>query len=253
MTRFVSVTQEGNSDVIFTSTCSFKKAEANILDIQDKTDLWEAYKSALGDKRPEDFETCPGMDVPWYLKLREETGHDDEFPGLESTRVDMDPYNKDKNPLDRRGLMFYRALGDLPPDPNMHLCAHLYGSDRNSLYIVANHLDVGDLWTSMGSLVHTTMFHGATEELMFGPSKSIESPMDDTSQWGRWFCKEDWTTRAACGRAMFHSRVWSANGTQIATLMQDGMIRYSKKPEATDEELANLKERKENWKPRVKL
>lgn len=253
LTRFVTVTQEGDDDVCFTCTCSFKKAESNILDIQENVNLWEQYKPALEGKRPEDHEECPGMDVPWYWKLREETGINDEFPGLQSTKVDMDPYNKDRNPLDRKGLIFYRVIGHLPPDPNMHLCAHLYASDRNSLYIVANHLDAGDLWRSMSSLVHTTVFHGSTEGLMFGPSRNITSPMDDRTGGGRWFCKEDWTTRAAAGRAMFHGRLWSSDGTQVATLMQDGMIRYTKKPQATSEELAVLHDRKQKWKPREKL
>jgi hypothetical protein len=238
---------------VVTCICSFKKAEANLLDIQDKVDLWQKYKVVLENKRPGDFEETPGMDVPWYLKLREETGHNDEFPGLETTKADMAPYNQERNPLDRRDLMFYRAIGDLPPDPNMHLCAHLYASDRNSLYIVTQQMNVGDLYTGMGSLVHTTVFHGATEDMLFGLSNSINSPMDDSSGNGKWFCKEDYTTRSNSGRAMFHSRVWSSNGTHIATLMQDGMIRYSKKPEATAEELAALKERKDNWKPRQKL
>ena len=252
-TRFISVTQEGDGNVVFTCTCSFKTAESSLLDLQEDVELWERYRPALEGKRPEDNEEVPGMDVPWYLKLRKETGHNDQFPGLESTKVDMTAYNKDKHPLDRRDLMFYRAMGHLPPDPNMHLCAHLYASDRNSLYIVTNLMDVGDLWTSMSSLVHTTIFHGPMEELMFGPSESNKSPMDDTSGFGRWFCKEDFTTRTSCGRALFHSRVWSAGGKQVATLMQDGMIRYSKKPQATKEEMNLLQDRTGKWKPRGKL
>lgn len=245
------MTQE--EDVVFTSTCLFKKPEKNLLDLQETVDLWEMYKSVLENKRPRDFEEVPGMDVPFYLKLRRETGHNDEYPGLESRKVDMEQYNRDRNPLDRRDLMFYRALGSLPPDPNMHLCAHLYASDRNSLYIICQQLDVGDLWKSMSTLVHSTSFHGPTEDLMLGPSETIVYPMDDSSDAGRWFCKEDWTTRVSHGRMMFHSRVWSANGTHIGTITQDGSVRFSKKPEANPEELSALKERIENWKPRLKL
>lgn len=91
------------------------------------------------------------------------------------------------------------------------------------------------------------------EDLMFGPSKRVSSPMDDASESGRWFCKEDWTSRAATGRSIFHSRVWASDGTQIATLMQDGMIRITKKPEPTSEELARLQDRRAKWKARGKL
>lgn len=249
----MTVTQEGSDDVCFTCTVSFKKPEANLLDLQEKVDLWQLYKPALEGKRPEDFKEAHGVDIPWYWKLREETGYNDAFPGLQSTKVDMEAYNKDKHPLDRRELLFYRIWDTLPSDPNLHLCAHLYASDRNSLYVVCNLMNVGDLYTSMSSLVHSTSFFGPIEHMMFGPSKSNESPLDDTAGFGRWFCREDRTSRTANGRAMFDSRIWSADGTQVAHLMQDGMIRYAKKPTATADETAALDSRKAGWKSRGKL
>lgn len=57
--------------------------------------------------------------MPSYLKVRRETGYNDRFPGLENTQVNMSSYDRDRNPLDRRGLMFYRPTGLLPPDPNL--------------------------------------------------------------------------------------------------------------------------------------
>ena len=252
-TRIVNVTQGESKDICFTGTVYFKTAEMGRLDLQEKVDLWDQYKTVLRGKSPEDFLECPGMDVPWYWKYREETGQNDRFPGLESTKVDMTAYNENRHPLDRRGLIFYRTLGPLLPDPNLHLVAHLYASDRNSLYIVANHMDVGDLYTQMSSLVHITSFHSGMEHLCFGPSKSKGHPMEETDGNGCWFAKEDWTTRTSNGRAMFHSRLWAPDGTQMATVMQDGMIRYTKKPDATPDELATLQQRERSWKPREKL
>lgn len=192
--------------------------------------------------------------LPQYWKLRKETGENDAFPGLESRKVDMTPYNKRRHPLDRRGLIFYRPIGTLPPDnPNLHLVAHLYASDRNSLYIVANQMDVGDLYTSMSTLVHSTSFHGPMQDLMFGPSKKVSSPMDEESGSGRWFVKEDSTVRAANGRAMLFGKLWASNGVNVAVITQDGMIRYTKKPKATEAEVKTLKRRKEGWPPRGKI
>lgn len=171
----------------------------------------------------------------------------------------MTPYNTPRHPLSRRGLIFYRPIGTLPPDePNLHLVAHLYASDRNSLYIVANQLDVGDLWTSMSTLVHSTAFFGPVEDLMFGPSSpsgasEASSPMEDAGEAGRWFVKEDSTVRASNGRAMLYGRLWSSSGTNVAVVTQDGMIRYTKKPEATEEEVRVLRERVEGWPPRGKM
>ena len=252
--REVSVMIEGDTaGPVFTSTCSFKKTEPSILDVQEPVDLWKVYGASLRNKRPEDSEEVPGVDVPWYWKLRSETGQNDEFPGLDMRKADMTEYNRDRHPLERKGLIFYRGVGHLPQDPNLHLCAHLYASDRNSLYIVTNQLDVGDLYTQMSSLVHQTSFHGNIENLMFGPSKSDDSQMDDSSESGRWYCKEDTTLRVANGRAMLHGRLFASNGAHIATATQDGLIRFAKKPDPTPKELAMIREREARWPPRGKL
>lgn len=193
------------------------------------------------------------MDAPWYNAMREKTGYNDDFPGLECTQPDMIEYNKDRHPLDRRTLLFYRTLGELPPHPNLHRCAHLYESDRNSLFHTCNQMDVGDIFTQMSTLVHTTMFHSTSEELMFGPSRSHTYPMDDTSGNGRWFAHEDWFTRISCGRALYQARLLAADGTHVATVMQDGLLRYTKKAEATEEEIAVLRDTQKKWMPRQKL
>lgn len=51
----------------------------------------------------------------------------------------MDAHNKDRPPLERRNLKYYSVIGAMPSvreDPNMHACAHLYASDRNSLFVM---------------------------------------------------------------------------------------------------------------------
>lgn len=223
------------------------------MELQETIDLWEEYKACLGGKAPKDFLETPSIDLPWYRKQREETGWNDDFPGLDSKTVDMEEHNAHRHPLDRRSLIFYRALGSMPPVPNLHLCAHLYASDRNSLFIVANHMDLGDKFTQMSSLVHTTVFHSPTKALMFGPSNRVSSPMDDCRAEGKWFAHESWTTRSVNGRALFHARLWAADGMQVGTVMQDGMIRYTKKKDASEEEHAMVEDVKGRWRPRQKL
>ncbi|KAK3680098.1 hypothetical protein LTR78_000475 [Recurvomyces mirabilis] len=248
-TRIVNVTQARGKGICFTCTCSFKNPETSPLDVQESVNIWEKYSSILSGKKPSDFEECPGMDVPWYWKRRKETGVNEPFPGLQMHKVDMDRYNEPLHPLDRRQLIMYRTLDNLPRDPNLHLCAHLYASDRNSLFIVANHLDMGDTWTQMGTLAHTVIFHAAMNDLWFGPSTSQDSPLDSLD--GRWYCKEDWSDRAGSGRAMFHSKVWAASGRHVATVVQDGMIRLTKDPVATEDERRALKKLETAWKPRL--
>lgn len=228
-TRIVNVTQARGKGVCFTCTCSFKTNEANNLEVQEATNLWQKYDSVLAGKKPEDFPEAPGMDLPFYWKLLEDGLPNDKFPGLTTKKTDMKAYNRPRHPLDRRQLIFYKAIGDLPPDnPNLHMCAHLYASDRNSLYIAANHLGVGDSFTQMGSLAHTVIFHALPEDLQFGQTE----PNETCSPQGSWFCKEDRTDRASAGRSTFYSCVWSPQGIHVMTIVQDGMIRVGPSPAA---------------------
>jgi len=187
-------------------------------------DLWKTYSSVLKDKTPTDFPEAPGMDVPWYWKELEQGHPNDKFPGLKTMKADMKAFNEPRQPLDRRQLIFYRTIGDLPNDVNLHMCAHLYASDRNSLFVVAYHLGLGDSWSQMGSLAHTVTFHAPTQHLLFDSEDRTSNPQ------GNWFCNENWTERAAAGRAVFHSRGWSPDGTHVMTIMQDGMIRIGEPP-----------------------
>lgn len=143
----------------------------------------------------------------------------------------MSTYNKTKHPLDRRQLVFYRSIGTIPNgNPNIHLCAQLYASDRNSLFIVANAMDIGYLYTAMGSLVHQVIFHTNAEDMDFGEDKGPEG--------SKWFAKEDWCTRYSGSRGLFYSRVWSPGGKHVMTITQDGMVKL---PEDAGEQVGEIR------------
>jgi acyl-CoA thioesterase len=143
-------------------------------------------------------------------------------------RVDMSAYNDPREPLDRRQLIFYKPIGELTSDLNLHMCAHLYASDRNSLFIVANFLGVGGSFSQMGSLTHTVVFHAPLKDLRLEEKDSLNSPQGD------WFCKEDRTDRASVGRTNFHSRVFSPEGVHVISIVQDGMVRIGERPAGKD-------------------
>lgn len=227
-TRIVNVTQASGKGVCFTCTCSFKTEELSELDARESIDLWQKYNSVLQSKTPDNFPEAPGMDVPRYHKLLKNGHPNDKFPGLTMKRVDMTAFNDPREPLDRRQLIFYRPVGELPSDLNLHMCAHLYASDRNSLFIVANHLGVGGSFSQMGSLAHTVIFHAPLKDLRLERKASSSSPQGD------WFCKEDRTDRASVGRANFHSRVFSPDGVHVMSIVQDGMVRIGERPAGKD-------------------
>lgn len=136
----------------------------------------------------------------------------------------MRAYNTERAGEDARQLSFYATIGALPPTahaPNLHAAAHLYASDRNSLFIIARHFGVSEERKGpLGSLSHTVVFHVGADALDMG-SKSGE----DAS----WFMQEAWSDRAGDGRGIHHSRMWDAEGRHIATTLQDGMVRVSGK------------------------
>ena len=145
--------------ICFVATEPEKKTTQS-MDIGREIDLRTTYASALGNMKPSEHPEMPAVDAPWYVALirsspvaksgsqvlnrfwefsKANGGWTDPFPGLHLHKVNMDPYNRDKPPLKRRNLKYYSVRGEMPSvkdDPNMHVCAHLYASDRNSLFVM---------------------------------------------------------------------------------------------------------------------
>jgi acyl-CoA thioesterase II len=271
-TRNVTVSQVAAHGDMFTCTCSFKREEGSPLDVQDQVNLQEVYRDALEGKENEPMEhlAAPSNDSEHFREtyLPAHPEHFNPIAGLHIRKADMTKYNAARSPIDRRQLTFYTLRGSLPlptapyppiasmvgpialtRDANMHACAHLYASDRNSLFIVPNHLDRQRQYTRMASLSHTVIFHVGIKDLILSPEPRINHPNADPTLWeegplplcnleghsqgdkdGRkWFVQEAWLTRATGGRALHTSRMWDyASGTHIATTYQDGLIRFQK-------------------------
>lgn len=288
--------KEGGKEMFFIATCSFKLREHFQISVQQEEgddfledDFYgeELYGGVLkGKKDPmRDLEEVPGMDLTFYRKKileyedgEEGKGKHDAFPGLQCRKVDMREWNSTRHPMERRQLIFYRMIFDREKEGekeeegmnmNMQLCAHLYASDRNSLFIVANLFDLGDLWTNMSSLSHTVIFHAEEGEMKFGSSSTSETKTSTTSttttkrtkspfhkannnnddEGGRWFCMEVFGSRIHGGRAVHNCRIFNDEGTHIATCMQDGLIRFAVDPQKpTEEELEMMEAVKRGWK-----
>lgn len=284
--------EKEGKEMFFIATCSFKLREHSQISIQQQEgdDFLEddfygekLYGSVLqGKKDPmRDLEEVPGMDLTFYRKKileyedgEEGKGKHDAFPGLQCRKVDMREWNATRHPMERRQLIFYRVIFDREEEKekeeegmnmnmNMQLCAHLYASDRNSLFIVANLFDLGDLFTNMSSLSHTVIFHAEEGEMRFGSSASASKTTTSTTKrtkspfhkannndgGGRWFCMEVFGSRIHGGRAVHNCRIFNDEGTHIATCMQDGLIRFAVDPQKpTEEELEMMEAVKRGWK-----
>lgn len=291
-------------EMFFIATCSFKLREHSQISVQQQEgdflvdDFYgeKLYGGVLKGKMDpmRDLEEVPGMDLTFYRKQKmllldddddEEGGgkmktkkNHDAFPGLQCRKVDMREWNAKRHPMERRQLIFYRMIFDREKEEeeegmgmnmnmNMQLCAHLYASDRNSLFIVANLFDLGDLWTNMSSLSHTVIFHAEEGEMGFGSAsaaktskttstttstKRTKSPFHKSNNndgGGRWFCMEVFGSRIHGGRAVHNCRIFNDEGIHIATCMQDGLIRFAVDPQKpTEEELEMMEAVKRGWK-----
>ena len=197
---------------------------------QPLADLGNRYASVLAGKRPRDHPYAPGADTPWWVKgVREGDWQERDFPGVEIRKVDMKPYNKDiGRPEDQRQLSLYSLIGSIDSqDLNLHACAHLYASDRNSLFQVTTVLDIAereDLAIAMASLSHTVVFHFP----LGGEELRMEDEDEDGGSRKRWFVQEAWIPRSADNRGMHESRIWDEKGLLIASTWQDGMVRVKK-------------------------
>ncbi len=130
----------------------------------------------------------------------------------------MSAYNKDKLPSGHRKLDYYRPICPMPTtNINLHACAHLYTSDRNSLFIISNAVDYGDEVEMMGSLSHNVVFHGTDKDLVMKE--------------GEWCLQGMSAPRSGHGRGMHESRIWDKRGKPIARTWQDGLVRRAEKEE----------------------
>jgi acyl-CoA thioesterase II len=266
-TRSVTVTQAEEHGTMFTCTCSFKREESSSVEYQEEVSLKEKYKEVLHGREDEPMEhpASPDKDSEEFRDtfLKDHPDHFNPVAGLHLRKVEMKKFNDTRAPSDRRQLIFYTLRGSLPlptaPFPpvaasvpvtreaNLHACTHLYASDRNSLFLIPNHLDRGRDFTRMASLSHTVIFHVGIKDLLMPPEPRINHPDADPTAFedgpmplcnidgytggdkdGRkWFVQESWFTRAASGRGLHQSRLFDyTTGTHIATTMQDGLIRF---------------------------
>jgi acyl-CoA thioesterase II len=105
-----------------------------------------------------------------------------------------------------QGYTWLRVAGPLPDDPAVHAAALTFASDLTLLS--AGMARVGGGWGSFvgASLDHAVWFHQ--------PVRADE-----------WFLYENDSPAASAGRALCLGQIWAADGTHVATVAQEGLIR----------------------------
>ncbi|KAK4167765.1 thioesterase-like superfamily-domain-containing protein [Cladorrhinum sp. PSN259] len=199
----------------FTALVSFKLPEGDSagISIQEPSPQ-ERFSSILSTRNPADWPPAPPVDVDGIVHL---VGSDQAgtFPIVEMRKVDMTEYNETKPIHERRELILYRLWKPLPANegdgPNAHIAAHAYVADRNGLLMAANHLGLGWNLGKAASLSYSFVVHvNASEAVMQGEG---------------WWVQEASFPRAARGRGVIESKIWSSEGLHVATEYQDGLIK----------------------------
>ena len=199
-TRRVSAVQHGKT--IFTLSASFHHPEPGL-----------AHADAMPDVPP------PEMVERTSDRLRRVLGeaHAQVFQhpielrsiGPLSVEAAVDPSLRTT-----RNLVWLRVDGDLPEDPLLHVCLMTYASDMTLLdTVLAGHgLSWLDGSTSGASLDHAMWFHR--------PFRA-----------DRWLLYAQDSPVASGARGLAHGEVFTAEGELVVSVMQEGLVRASPRPD----------------------
>jgi acyl-CoA thioesterase-2 len=160
----------------------------------------------------------PMPDVPAPESLRPLEHYADRHPEIAAgakligqaieQRVLEDPFAPEpKQPPQTATRVWMRVAGRLPDDPAVQTAALTFASDLTLLS--AGLARLGGGWGGRyagASLDHAVWFHA--------PVRADE-----------WFLYETDSPAATAGRALCFGQVWAADGTHVATVAQEGLIR----------------------------
>jgi acyl-CoA thioesterase II len=161
------------------------------------------------DVMPEVKSPDEGMDL---MELMQERGSDDglskEWAALDVRWLGNSRYGLDPDPMHpSRTQVWIRIDGRLTDDPLEHLAMFTYASDVSLLgATLAAHETADPSTVQMASLDHTIWFHR--------PFRADE-----------WWLYDQWSPSASGARGLSLGRVFTQEGTLVATVAQEGLIR----------------------------
>ncbi|WP_278259699.1 acyl-CoA thioesterase domain-containing protein [Nocardioides convexus] len=141
-----------------------------------------------------------------------ERGSDDglskEWAALDVRWIGNSAYGLEPDPMHpSKTQVWIRVDGRLTDDPMEHLATFTYASDVSLLgATLAAHPDDGPDKVQMASLDHTIWFHR--------PFRADE-----------WWLYDQWSPSASGARGLALGRIFTQDGTLVATVAQEGLIR----------------------------
>lgn len=196
-TRRVVARQHGRP--IYFLTASFQKSEVGL-----------EHQDAMPDVPP--AEDCPNLGE---LFGRRSAKHSDEWEReWAALEVRWAGDSRPDGQLDAtvhpaQARLWIRVNGELPDDPLLHQAAFTYASDMTLLgaTLVPHGVHISSPSIQAASLDHTIWFHR--------PFRADE-----------WWLYDQASPSASGGRGLAYGRVFTRDGTLVATVAQEGLIRH---------------------------
>jgi acyl-CoA thioesterase-2 len=193
-TRRVVAVQHG--ETIFTLSASFQLLQAGLDHQSDMPDTPDPESLPTLEQR---YEDVPGAAAFFRASPRP----------IDLRYVDDPPWQqREKGPRPGPSRVWMRANGRLPDDPMLHACVLTFASDMTLLdSVLAHHAIAPGLDDiSMASLDHAVWFER--------PFRADE-----------WLLYVTQSPSASGGRGLAAGRFFSRDGVQVASVVQEGMIR----------------------------
>ena len=191
-TRDVVAYQAG--EAIFNVSCSFAKPEEGVSHQEPMPDVPEP-------------EGLPAWDRVRPDRTEEERRRHRTRP-IDVRSCDPDTKWRDEPPHRR---VWIRPRGVLPDNQVLHAAVMAYASDSGFLSTAHMALKIEGRWESSASLDHTIWFHHPPR-------------FDD------WLLFTSYSPIAHAARVLIHGQMHRRDGTQVASIAQEGLIRTPRKP-----------------------
>lgn len=191
------VRSSGAQEAIFQLSASFQRPETAFIE--------HSLPMPIGPA-PDELPDFADLIAP----VAERIGHFARIPRPIDRRYRTSPWPTEHSdaPAEADGYVWMRADGRLPDDPAIHVCVLTYASDISLLEAGARRAGVSfaDPDVLPASLDHAMWFHR--------PFRADE-----------WFLYSSDSPSASGGRALCTGQIWSRDGSHIATVVQEGLIR----------------------------
>ncbi|KAK3296483.1 thioesterase-like superfamily-domain-containing protein [Chaetomium fimeti] len=204
----------------FTALCSFKLPEPHSRGVSvQEPPPQQRFAAILAERPPAAWPPAPPVDIAAVVELVGEH-QPGRFPVAAMRKVDMSGYNAGRPVHERRELLLYKLWEPLPGkgkgerdgDASAHVAAHAYVADRNGLLVAGNHVGFGHAFGRAASLSYSFVVHVNGEEAVMREGED------------QWWVQEMGFPRAAAGRGVVESKIWSPSGVHVATEYQDGLM-----------------------------